>query len=99
MHPNDSAPPSSLLCHSGGAAGDKRSAQSDGGGFAFGGGGGGPKIVDGEDLDADVADEVAFDASEEDWEVVKEDETEQVASDEMIARAAQLIGSALFRAI
>ena len=59
----------------------------------------GQKIVDGEDLDADVADEVASEASEEEWEVVKEDETEQVASDEMIARAAQLIGSALFRAI
>jgi hypothetical protein len=59
----------------------------------------GEKIVDGEDdkdLEGGVIDE-ASEASEDEWQVVKEDDSEQVSSDELMARAAQLIGSALFQ--
>jgi hypothetical protein len=56
----------------------------------------GEKIIDGafvSDQDAEVDEESA--TSEDDWQVVHEDE--QIANDEVIARAAQLIGSALFQ--
>lgn len=53
-------------------------------------------IVDGEEENVEEDDsEKKSVASEDEWQVVTEDE--QVASDEMIARAAQLIGSALFQ--
>lgn len=53
----------------------------------------GEKIVDGEDGVIDEASE----ASEDEWQVVKDDYSDQVPTDEMMARAAQLIGSALFQ--
>ena len=56
----------------------------------------GEKIIDGSfvsERDAGVDDK--SEASEDEWQVVHEDE--QIASDEVIARAAQLIGSALFQ--
>jgi len=57
----------------------------------------GEKIVDGEEVNegADGDDDKKSESSEEEWEVVGEDQ--QIAGDEMIARAAQLIGSALFQ--
>jgi hypothetical protein len=57
----------------------------------------GEKIVDGEDDNEgyEDVDDKQSETSDDGWQVVHEDE--QIASDEVIARAAQLIGSALFQ--
>jgi hypothetical protein len=55
----------------------------------------GEKIVDGEELAEEEVDDKNSETSEDEWEVVGDDE--QIAGDEMIARAAQLIGSTLFQ--